>query len=142
LLSSEEVQDPQLGAGGLIAAETLSSEGFAGEVVMLSRESYLPIDRPKLSKALKIDASKIALLTAQDFESMKVKVKLSTVVSSVDPTSKTVKTTTGETVSYDHLVLATGGDPRVLPFPGKDLENIFVMRSVPDSNKIEECTYD
>lgn len=34
-----------LGAGGLVAAETLRSEGYNGTVTILSREDYLPIDR-------------------------------------------------------------------------------------------------
>jgi monoamine oxidase len=33
------------GAGGLVAAETLRSEGYNGTVTILSREDYLPIDR-------------------------------------------------------------------------------------------------
>jgi cation diffusion facilitator CzcD-associated flavoprotein CzcO len=34
-----------LGAGGLVAAETLRSEGYNGTVTILSREDYLPINR-------------------------------------------------------------------------------------------------
>lgn len=33
------------GAGGLIAAETLRKEGYPGKVLIISRETYLPIDR-------------------------------------------------------------------------------------------------
>jgi NADPH-dependent 2,4-dienoyl-CoA reductase/sulfur reductase-like enzyme len=34
-----------LGAGGLMAAETLRAEGYNGTVTIISREDYLPIDR-------------------------------------------------------------------------------------------------
>lgn len=40
-------------------------------------------------------------------------------------------------MSYDKLIVSTGADPRILPFPGKDLGNIFAMRGVADTNQIE-----
>lgn len=33
------------GAGGLVAAETLRTGGYAGKILIISREAYLPIDR-------------------------------------------------------------------------------------------------
>jgi apoptosis-inducing factor 3 len=58
-------------------------------------------------------------------------------VTSVDTKSKSVTLSSGEKLSYNHLVIATGADPRVLPFPGNDLKNILVMRNVEDANNIE-----
>ena len=48
-------------------------------MILVSREPYLPIDRPKLSKSLKIDASKIQLRDAAHFENLNIDVLLSTV---------------------------------------------------------------
>ncbi|KAL2913102.1 Apoptosis-inducing factor 1 [Polyrhizophydium stewartii] len=127
------------GAGGLVAAETLRKEGFDGEILLLSREPYLPVDRPKLSKALNIDATKIALRDAEHFKNMNINVRLATIVKAVDTKAKTVTLESGESVTYNHLVLATGGDPRVLPINGKDLGNIFVIRDVKDANAIGEA---
>jgi NADPH-dependent 2,4-dienoyl-CoA reductase/sulfur reductase-like enzyme len=45
----------------------------------------------------------------------------------------------GATINYNNLVIATGGDPRVLPFPGFDLRNIFVMRNVEDAHNVEKA---
>ena len=42
-----------------------------------------------------------------------------------------------ERVAYETLVLATGGIPRRLPVPGKDLSNVFVLRDVEDAKKID-----
>ncbi|KAI8920504.1 hypothetical protein BC831DRAFT_479339 [Entophlyctis helioformis] len=125
------------GAGGLVAAETLRTEGFDGKIIMLSREPYLPVDRPKLSKALKIDAAKVALRDAEHFEKLNITVRLSTVVKSVNTNDKFVTLEDGEEINYNHLVLATGGDPRTLPIPGKDLNNIFVIRDVTHANAID-----
>lgn len=50
--------------------------------------------------------------------------------------------TNGSVQPYSQLIIATGGDPRVLPFPGKDLGNIFVMRNVQDVNNVERAIAD
>ena len=71
------------GAGGLLAAETLRSQGYSGKVIMVSREPYLPIDRPKLSKSLKLDASKIQLRDEEFFNSFDIQTLLNTVMNSI-----------------------------------------------------------
>ena len=49
------------GAASIACAETLRQEGFKGKVVIATKESCLPYDRPKLSKALNTSADAIAL---------------------------------------------------------------------------------
>ena len=59
-------------------------------------------------------------------------------VSSVDLAAKEVVAGPNqERVAYDALVLATGGIPRRLPIPGKDLSNVFTLRGVEDAKKID-----
>lgn len=52
---------------------------------------------------------------------------------------KLVRTSAGETVSYDILVLATGSDA-VLPThtPGHDANGVFVYRTISDLEKLME----
>jgi NADPH-dependent 2,4-dienoyl-CoA reductase/sulfur reductase-like enzyme len=99
----------------------------------------LPIDRPKLSKALKIDPTKIQLRDAQFYADNKIDVTLDTVATAVDTSAKTVTLSKGETLTYDYLVIATGGDPRTLPIPGGNLKNIYVIRGANDTNAIEKA---
>ena len=48
---------------------------------------------------------------------------------------------TVENISYDSLVLATGGQPRTLaPLPGWNLQNVFVLRTVKDANSIAKAS--
>ncbi|OOQ82854.1 Nitrite reductase [NAD(P)H] [Penicillium brasilianum] len=58
---------------------------------------------------------------------------LNTRVTEIDSNNKTVQTSTGETISYDILVLATGSDA-VLPTntPGHDAKGVFVYRTIQD----------
>lgn len=62
---------------------------------------------------------------------------LNTMVKKINPTEKSVETSTGDTVSYDTLVLATGSDA-VLPThtPGHDAKGVFVYRTISDLERL------
>ena len=70
------------------------------------------------------------------YESASVKI-VEDEVSSVDFSEKSVSTKSGASYPYTKLVLATGGTPNMLPLPGfKDLNNVFLLRSIPDAEAI------
>jgi 3-phenylpropionate/trans-cinnamate dioxygenase ferredoxin reductase component len=58
-------------------------------------------------------------------------------VTSLDPASRTVTTATGERLSYDKLLLATGSKPRHLDVPGADLDGVYYLRNVEDSDRLK-----
>ena len=128
------------GASGLGVADKLRSLGFPGKVTIFSSEPYGPIDRTKLSKALITDPSKILLRTNEVLKDLDIDLKHAK-VTKVDTKSKSVTTEDGETVSYDKLVLSTGGSPRMLPLPGfRDLKGIYKLRTVPEAKEIVDAT--
>jgi len=49
-------------------------------------------------------------------------------VTAIDRTKKILETKTGETISYDKLVLATGSSPSLPPIPGLDKKNVYVIK--------------
>lgn len=51
--------------------------------------------------------------------------------------AKTITLSDGETLSYDKLLLATGSQPIVIPFPGHDLENVLTFRNLKDVNTLQ-----
>lgn len=61
----------------------------------------------------------------------------------MDPQAKSVTLVSGESFSYDKLVLAPGANPRVLPIPelrgedGQLRENVFTFRGMADSVKVD-----
>ena len=58
-------------------------------------------------------------------------------VADIDCQGHAVKTSGGETIGYQRLVLATGSVPIVPPIPGSDKENIFaIKKDVAHLNKI------
>ncbi|CAL1716034.1 unnamed protein product [Somion occarium] len=127
------------GAAAFHAIESLREHGYNGPITVLSKESYAPIDRTKLSKALVTDASKLEWRPASELlTKYGTALRLSTEVTSVDLGSKTVVVgSSKEHVPYETLILATGGTPRKLPVEGKDLSNVYTLRGVDDAKRID-----
>ena len=129
------------GSGTFGALLKLRELGYPGKVTVISNEGY-PIDRTKLSKALITEASKIYLQPEQWYADGSIDFESDT-VTSIDFSSKEVKTKLGKAYPYTKLILASGGIPRQLPLPGfKDLSNIFLLRQVQDTQQIVEAVGD
>ena len=127
------------GSGALGVTEGLREGGFTGQITIVTNEGYLPIDRPKLSKALLTDLGKLQWRDDEWYKTANIEI-VKDEVTGVDFASKTVATKSGSKVPYSKLVLATGGTPRLLPLQGfKVLGNIFTLRSVHDAKKIVDA---
>ncbi|RDA84370.1 hypothetical protein CP532_2577 [Ophiocordyceps camponoti-leonardi (nom. inval.)] len=127
------------GSGAMGLVQALRERGYNGSVTVISKERYLPIDRPKLSKALITDPAKLALRDRTWFEMASID-WVEGEVSGVDFAARSVTTKDGSVFPYDKLVLATGGAPRTLPLQGfKVLGNIFTLRTVPDAKAIVDA---
>ncbi|KAI8584148.1 hypothetical protein K450DRAFT_218397 [Umbelopsis ramanniana AG] len=117
-----------------------NKKGYTGKIRVVSREDYLPIDRPKVSKTFGTgDPAGIALRDASHWKSLDVEFKLGTDVTSVDPKGKSVTLSNGDKWTWNHLVLATGGWPKKIPIPGVDLSNVFTLRTVHNNNTIQQA---
>lgn len=129
------------GQAGVQGAFSMRQAGYDGEIVMIGEEPVLPYQRPPLSKAYlknEVSEERLHLKPPQFYEQQKIDVRLSERAEQVDPKAKTVRTSSGTVVSYDALLLATGAPPRRLPAPGADLENIFYLRTLADSEALQE----
>ncbi|KAK0708518.1 cytochrome P450 [Lasiosphaeris hirsuta] len=127
------------GSGSLGVIEGLREKGFQGPITLISNEGYLPVDRPKISKALITDPLKIQFRDDEWYKTGSVQV-VKEEVTGVDFGTKTVTTKSGGKFAYTKLVLSTGGTPRLLPLQGfKVLGNIFTLRNVHDAKKIVDA---
>ncbi|KAK5994767.1 Apoptosis-inducing factor 1 [Cladobotryum mycophilum] len=130
------------GSGAIGVVEGLREKGYTGAITVISNEGYLPIDRPKLSKALLTDPAKLEWRDKSWYDSGSVE-WVEGEVTGVDFSDRYVTTKTGGKFTYTKLVLATGGTPRLLPLQGfKVLGNIFTLRNVHDTKKIVEAIGD
>uniref|UniRef100_A0A1Y1KR08 Rieske domain-containing protein n=1 Tax=Photinus pyralis TaxID=7054 RepID=A0A1Y1KR08_PHOPY len=130
------------GSGALGAVEGLREKGFTGGITVISNEGYYPIDRPKLSKALMTDLSKLQWRDKSWFDSGNVE-WVDGEATGVNFGERKVTTKNGQNISYTKLILATGGIARTLPLNGfRVLGNIFTLRNVHDVKAIVDALGD
>jgi 3-phenylpropionate/trans-cinnamate dioxygenase ferredoxin reductase component len=127
------------GVAGGGAAAALREEGFDGRVVLIGAEQQPPYERPPLSKEYLRGESSFerALFQPPDFyDENGVETRFGVRATRVDAAEKVVELDGGERVAYDRLLVATGGRNRRFRIPGMDLEGIYSLRTVADSDRI------
>jgi 3-phenylpropionate/trans-cinnamate dioxygenase ferredoxin reductase subunit len=127
------------GHGGAQIVESLRGGGFDGNLIMIGDEAYRPYDRPATSKELLsggLDIERVFLKRDQFYADKKIDLRLGTSVTAIDRKAHAVTLSTGESLSYDKLVIATGARARRLTVPGADLDGVFYLRSLADSQAI------
>jgi 3-phenylpropionate/trans-cinnamate dioxygenase ferredoxin reductase component len=128
------------GLAGAIAAQTLREEGFDGRITVIGEESNRPYERPPLSKDYlqgRADRDSIFVHSEPWYAEHAVELCLGVALTSLDPASQIVTTATGTQLRYDKLLLATGSTPRRLGVPGADLDGVYYLRNVEDSDRIK-----
>jgi len=130
------------GLAGAKAAETLRTEGFDGNIVLIGAEPDRPYERPPLSKGLLLgtaDRDSAFVHEPDWYRDNGVDLRTGTTVTSVDLDRREVTLSGGEGLGYDRLLLATGARPRTLPVPGADLGDVLYLRTLADSDRIAEA---
>ncbi|MGH3206411.1 MAG: NAD(P)/FAD-dependent oxidoreductase [Trebonia sp.] len=126
------------GLAGAKAAEALRADGFDGEVVLFGSEPERPYERPPLSKGYllgKEDREKAFVHPADWYDEHDVDLRSGVTVAMIDPAAHLV-TFDGGTIAYDKLLLATGASARRIDIPGTGLENVFYLRTLPESEAL------
>src|SRR5580698_6514725 len=118
------------------------AENGAGhlDVTVLCEEPRPAYDRVHLSEFFSgKSAEDLSLVKPGFFERENVLLKLNAKALSIDRAARTVRISTGETLSYDKLVLATGSSPFVPPIKGNDRQDCFVYRTIEDLEAMQAC---
>lgn len=125
-------------AAGQVVA-TLCQKKYAGKIVLVGEESWLPYQRPPLSKkflAGEMPAERLYVKPTAFYENAGVQVQLDTRIAKIDRHAKCVIDSAGRETGYDKLVLALGARVRRLDLPGVDLEGVHYLRNVQDVHGI------
>ncbi|KAI0839987.1 nitrite reductase [Hypoxylon sp. FL0890] len=108
------------------------------DIVVIGEEPHLAYNRVGLTSFFNHRKVENLYLNPKEWYALhapdnKLNYHLNTLVTSIEPKSKTVACANGDVVSYDILVLATGSDA-VLPrhTPGHDANGVFVYRTIED----------
>ena len=127
---------------GAKAAETLRAEGFDGRVVLIGDEALRPYERPPLSKEYlrgDKDFDAAAVHPAGYYDEHDIELRTSTTVTAVDPGERSATLASGEQITWDRLLVATGAAPRRLSVPGADLPGVLYLRSVEDADILRQA---
>jgi NADPH-dependent 2,4-dienoyl-CoA reductase/sulfur reductase-like enzyme len=125
------------GASGEAAAEALRRYGYAGPIALIGEEP--PIDRPNVSKDYLAGTAPeewMPLRSGDFYSKLGIDLIVGKSVVSIDSDERIVRFGEGAPLPYDALVLATGADPKQLPVPGSNAENVHYLRTLDDSKAI------
>ena len=130
---------------GIRACETLRNDGYTGTITLVGAEHHRPYDRPPLSKKLLLgdwEPERIQLRSNDALNALNLTFKLGVGATALSVANRTV--TLGEpvvsgqvnrdsqVVSFDGLIIATGGIPRRLP-QQPELGGLHLLRTIDDS---------
>jgi 3-phenylpropionate/trans-cinnamate dioxygenase ferredoxin reductase component len=128
------------GLAGGNAAATLREEGFTGPVVLISAERGIPFGRPPLSKTYlrsEEDLGAWYVRPAGWYADHDVELRSGVSVEAIDPAAHAVVLDSGEELTYQKALIATGGRNRRLAIPGAGLPGIHYLRTVAECDAIK-----
>ncbi|WP_312798044.1 NAD(P)/FAD-dependent oxidoreductase [Tianweitania sp.] len=126
-----------VGAGecGIRAAMSLREQGYHGRVTLIGAEAHLPYERPPLSKDAMAGESMPTpkTITSRDLlDAQRISLISGVTVGAIDRAGRFVRLSTGESIPYDKLLLATGAEPRRLPM-AEGLSRCATLRTFDDA---------
>lgn len=127
---------------GVRTAQALRQCGYQGAITLVGDEPHLPYDKPPLSKEmLSGSGDPVPLLLEEDARELQVELRLGARAVALDPSGKRIELRDGESLSYDHLVIATGVSPRTLP-GAEEMDRVFTVRTLDDVTGLREALAD
>ena len=126
-------------AAGQVAT-SLRQQKFAGQIVLVGDESFLPYQRPPLSKKFlsgDLAAERLYVKPASFYEGAQIELRLDTLITRIDRANKKLTTDDGD-IPYDKLILALGSRARRLEIEGAELEGVHYLRSINDVHAIRD----
>ena len=127
---------------GLAAAntvQTLREQGFEGDITLVGAEEHPPYERPGLSKdylAGTKSAEQLQVHEPEWYAAHDVQTRFADPAVTIDRDASRVVLASGEALTYNWLVLATGAQPRRLDLPGAELDGGVTLRSIEDSTRL------
>ncbi len=119
------------GAGGMSTASNIRRLDKDVEIIVITRDenvAYSPYAIPYVLSGEIPSFDDIIMKTPKDYKEVNIDVLVNSEVTEVDSSKKTLTyeyENNKKTISYDKLVLATGGNSFVPPMEGVDLEGVF-----------------
>ena len=130
------------GAAGNSAAQAMREAGYTGGITIITQENRIPYDRPNLSKDYlsgEAEEEWMPLRPKEFYDDNDINIVYQEKVAGINKSKKVVILENEDEISYNKLLIASGGSPIKLNIPGSNLTNIFYLRSHDDSDDIIEA---
>jgi 3-phenylpropionate/trans-cinnamate dioxygenase ferredoxin reductase subunit len=128
------------GLAGGRACQGIRKVDAEGSISLVTDEVHRPYERPPLSKGYLRGETGLNRVYLQDsgyYLQEDVYFFLGVGAQTIDTDARQIELEDGRVLSYEKLLLATGGRAFRLPLPGSDLENVFTLRTIEDSDQIQ-----
>ena len=128
------------GIAGSSAAETLRERDPNASITVLTEEGEALYNRILIKEYAKgkLPEAPISIHDESWYEDNDVDLRLNTVVTDLRPDDHEIETHDGETISYDKLLLATGGTPTQIPVENGGADGIHHFWTFQDARRIKE----
>lgn len=129
-------------AGAVGCVEGIRKTDREGKITLIASEPHHTYSRPLISYLLygKTDEERMKYRNNSFYEDNKVDAKLGVTVTKINKDQKTVETDSGEVISYDKLLIATGSNPFVPPMNGMDkVKNKFTFMTLDSAKALGEA---
>ncbi|MED1470739.1 nitrite reductase large subunit NirB [Bacillus salipaludis] len=112
------------------------------EITIFGSEPHVNYNRILLSSVLQGRESihEIILNEREWYAEHQIQLFTGETVKKIDKEKHVVKTDQNREISYDHLILATGSVPFLLPISGADKKGVFTFRTIEDCKRIMEAS--
>jgi len=133
------------GLAGATAAASIRDGGFSGRLVLVAEENELPYIRPPLSKDyLAGTAPRESTLVhpADWYREHEVELIMGHRATALSTQAKQLMIATGDVLTYDKLLLATGASARRYPSPAGNLLGVHHLRTVGESEALKQALVD
>lgn len=129
-------------AAAVGCVEGVRSVDKNSEIVLIASEKHHTYSRPLISYLLygKTDEQRMKYRPDSFYSDNMVDTMLGKTAVSVDPKGHTVKLESGEVISFDKLMVATGSSPFVPPMKGLDkVEKKFTFMTLDDAHALDKA---
>lgn len=123
------------GVAGVTAGEELRKKNQEINITIVEREANPLYSRVLLPHYLhgKIDREKVFIKKPEWYQEHNIEYINETEVLKIDPENQHIELSTGQELPYSELIIATGGEVRMLPF---DANGVHFLRTLSDADGI------